>query len=94
MKNYTIKPEDFGFTRCKKDDIVGGTPQENAQITLDILRGVKGPKYDIVMLNAGAAIYVGGAAPTMKAGVEMAMELVASGKALEQVEAFKRESNS
>lgn len=94
MKNYTIKPEDFGFTRCKKDDIVGGTPQENAQVTLDILRGVKGPKYDIVMLNAGAAIYVGGAAPTMKAGVEMAMELVASGKALEQVEAFKRESNS
>ena len=92
-KDYVIQPEDFGFKRAKKEDIVGGTPQENAQDTLDILSGKKGPKYDIVMMNAGTALYVGGKAASIKEGVELAERLVADGSALKQVEAFKRESN-
>jgi anthranilate phosphoribosyltransferase len=61
FKRYTLKPEDFGLTRGKKEDIVGGTPQENAAITRAILSGKEqGPKRDIVLMNAGAAIYLGG----------------------------------
>jgi len=92
-KNYVIQPEDFGFTRATKDDIVGGTPEENAKDTLDILNGKKSPKYDIVMMNAGMALYVGGKADSVKAGVELAEKLVADGSALKQVDAFRRESN-
>ena len=58
FKSYVIKPEDLGLTRCNKEDLVGGTPQENAAIVNDILGGAKGPKTDVVLLNAGAAIYL------------------------------------
>ena len=60
FRSYTITPEQFGFTRCRKEDLVGGTPQENAAITLAILNGEKGPKRDAVLMNAGAALYVSG----------------------------------
>ena len=93
IKNYTITPEEFGFTRCTKDDIVGGTPQENAQVTLDILNGAAGPKTDIVLLNAAAALYVGGKAESIAQGIEIAREMIKSGKALAQVEAFKKGTN-
>ncbi|RKM55906.1 anthranilate phosphoribosyltransferase [Butyrivibrio sp. X503] len=82
-KSYTIKPSDFGLQMCKKEDLVGGTPEENAEITKDILKGVKGPKRDAVLMNAGAALYIGGKADSIKAGVELAAELIDSGKALE-----------
>ena len=82
-KSYTIKPSDFGLQMCKKEDLVGGTPDENAEITKDILKGVKGPKRDAVLMNAGAALYIGGKADSIKAGVELAAELIDSGKALE-----------
>ena len=60
-KTYEICPEDFGFNRCKKEDLVGGTPEENAQITRDILSGKdRGPKRDTVLMNAGAALYING----------------------------------
>lgn len=94
MKKYVIKPEDFGFTRCTKADIVGGTPQENARVTLDILSGATGPKTDIVLLNAGTAIYVGGAAKSIAEGIDVAREMIKSGKALKQVELFKAGTNS
>ena len=81
-KTYTITPEEFGFERCKKEDLKGGTPAENAQITLDILNGVKGHKRNAVLLNAGAALYIGGKAKDMKEGVALAAELIDSGKAL------------
>lgn len=93
MKNYVIKPEDFGFNRCTKADIVGGTAAENAQYTLDILNGAEGPKTDIVLMNAGAAIYVGGKAGSIAEGVEVAREMIKSGKAMAQVEAFRKGSN-
>ena len=82
-KSYVIKPSDFGLNMCKKEDLVGGTPEENAEITKDVLKGVKGPKRDAVLMNAGAALYIGGKADSIKAGVELAAELIDSGKALE-----------
>lgn len=93
FKRYTIKPEDFGFTRCTKDDIKGGNPSENAKVTLDILNGATGAKTDIVLLNAGAAIYVGGKAKSIAEGIEIAREMIKSGKALEKLAEFKQLSN-
>ena len=92
-KTYVIAPEDFGFERCKKEDLKGGTPAENAQITLDILNGVKGHKRNAVLLNAGAALYIGGKAKDMKEGVVLAAELIDSGKALATLQKFIEFSN-
>lgn len=92
-KTYTIAPEDFGFERCTKADLVGGTPEENAQITLAILTGEKGPKRNAVLMNAGAALYIGGRAGTMKDGINLAAELIDSGKALKTLEKLIELSN-
>lgn len=95
MKNYTITPEQFGFERCTKDDLLGGTPEENADITRGILTGdIKGHKRNAVLLNAGAAIYIGGKADSMDDGIKLAGELIDSGKALAAMEAFISGSNS
>jgi anthranilate phosphoribosyltransferase len=91
--SYEITPEQFGFERCSKDDLTGGTPEENAQITRDILDGKKGPKRDAVLMNAGAAIYMAGKADTIAAGIELAKELIDTGKAKEQLEKFIELSN-
>ena len=93
MKNYVIAPEDFGLTRCAKKDLVGGTPAENAQITLSILKGEKGPRRDAVLMNAGAALYLGGKAESWKDGVALAAELIDSGKAAAVLEKFIEVSN-
>lgn len=92
-KSYTITPEEFHLTSCKKEDLVGGTPEENAAITLAILNGEKGPKRNAVLLNAGAALYIGGKAESIAEGVALAAELIDSGKALATLEAFRQESN-
>ena len=84
FKSYVITPEDFGLNRCTKEDLVGGTPEENAQITRDILSGKeKGPKRDAVLLNAGASLYIGGKADSFADGVKLAAEIIDSGKATE-----------
>lgn len=93
FKNYEITPEQFGFTRCGKDDLTGGTPEENAKITLAVLAGEKGPKRDAVVLNSGAALYVGGKCDSIEEGVRMAEELIDSGKAKEKLDEFIRCSN-
>ena len=80
-RTNVIRPEDFGFSSCSKDELKGGTPQENAAITRAILNGEKGPKRDAVLLNAGASLYIGGKAKDMKDGVRFAGELIDSGKA-------------
>lgn len=80
-RTFTIKPEDFGMERCDKSELKGGTPKENAQITRDILNGVKGHKRNAVLLNAGAALYIGGKADSIKDGVTLAAEIIDSGKA-------------
>ena len=93
-KTYTIQPEDFGLQRAQKSDIVGGTPAENAQITLDILSGVKGPKRDIVLLNAGAGLYIAEQANSLAEGVKLAAELIDSGAALKKVDELRKASNA
>lgn len=94
MKNYTITPEEFGLKRCTKEDLKGGTPKENAQITRDILNGAQGHKTNAVLMNAGAALYVAGKAESMAAGIELAKELIASGKATATLEKIISVSNS
>ena len=93
VKPYVIRPEDFGFTTCKKEELLGGTPEENAKITLGILNGDKGPKRDAVLLNAGASLYIGGKAATMADGVKLAAELIDSGKAAETLKKLIEVSN-
>ena len=93
-RTSTIKPEDFGLERCQKSDVEGGTPEENAQTTREILSGTeRGPKRTIVLLNAGAALFVGGAAETIADGVRLAADLIDSGKALATMEAYIAASN-
>lgn len=94
-QTYTITPEEFGMKTCEKDDLLGGTPAENAEITRAILKGEdKGPRRNAVLLNAGAALYIGGRAESFADGIRLAGELIDSGKALETLEAFIKESNS
>ena len=93
FRTTVIRPEDFGFTTCAKQELVGGTPDENAQITIGILKGDKGPKRDAVLLNAGASLYIGGKAPSMEEGVALAAELIDSGKALQTLEKLIEVSN-
>lgn len=93
FKTYTVCPEDFGFERCTKADLEGGTPEENAKITRDILNGEKGHKRNAVLLNAGAALYIDGKAENMADGVRLAAEIIDSGKAAETLERFIELSN-
>ena len=93
FKSFVIKPEDFGFERCAKEDLKGGTPEENARITRALLDGEKGPKRNAVLMNAGAALYIGGKAGSMKDGIALAAQLIDSGKVLEILEKFIEVSN-
>lgn len=94
FQSYVITPEQFGYERCSKEELAGGTPQENAQITRDILDGKeRGPKRQAVCLNAGAALYITGAAGNMEEGVRMAEKLIDDGSAKKVLEDFIRESN-
>ena len=93
FKSFTIEPEDFGFSRCEKEELKGGTPEENADITRRILKGEKGPKRDAVLLNAGASLYIGGKALNMKEGIALAAELIDSGKAFDTLSKVIEVSN-
>jgi len=94
MKNYEITPEQFGFERCTKDDLRGGTPQENAAITRGILSGeIQGHKRNAVLLNAGASIFIGGKADSMAEGIKLAAQLIDSGKALAVLDKLIEVSN-
>lgn len=91
-RSYVVAPEDVGLARCEKADLVGGTPEENAAIARAILSGERGPKRDAVLLNAGAALYIGGKADTLQNGVLLAAQLIDSGAALKKLEAFRAAS--
>lgn len=86
FKSRVITPEEFGFARCTREDLKGGTPAENAAITRAILNGAQGHKRNAVLLNAGAALYIAGKADTMKDGVVLAGELIDSGAATRTLE--------
>lgn len=93
FQSYIITPEQFGLKRYRKEELEGGTPEENAQITREILDGKTGARRDAVLMNAGAALYVAGVVPTLEKGILLAAEIIDSGKAKEKLEAFVRESN-
>ncbi len=93
FKSYVITPEEFGFERCTKSDLIGGTPAENAEITRAILNGEKGHKRNAVLMNAGAALYIGGKAESMKDGVALGAELIDSGRAVGTLDKFIEVSN-
>ncbi|MBR5666592.1 MAG: anthranilate phosphoribosyltransferase [Lachnospiraceae bacterium] len=93
FRTTVIKPEDFGFERCSKEDLKGGTPAENATITRSILAGEKGHKRNAVLLNAGASLYIAGKAETFRDGVKLAAELIDSGKAAATLEKIIEVSN-
>ena len=93
FQSYEITPEQFGYTRCSKEELVGGTPEKNAEITKAILRGEeRGGKRCAVCLNAGAAIYIAGKAQSMEEGVRMAEQIIDDGRALKKLEQFVEES--
>lgn len=92
-RQSVICPEDFGFKRCSKEELKGGTPAENAEITRAILKGEKGPKRDAVLLNAGASLYIGGKADSMAEGVKLAAQIIDSGEAYRTLERVIEVSN-
>ena len=93
FRSTVIKPEDFGFERCAKEELKGGSPKENAEITRRILQGERGHKRDAVLMNAGAALYIGGKADSMKEGIALAADLIDSGAAMRTLEKFIEVSN-
>lgn len=90
--SYVITPEQFGFTRCSKDELIGGSPQDNAQIALAILKGEKGPRRDAVVLNSAAAIHIAKGI-SIEDAIREAQEVIDSGKALAQLEQFAALTN-
>lgn len=89
-RTTVIKPEDFGFERASKEELKGGTPEENAQITLDILSGkLHGPKRNVILMNAGAALYAGNKADSIADGIKLAAEMIDSGKALDVLNKYR-----
>ena len=94
VKTYEVTPEQFGLKRCEIAKLQGGDGAVNAQITRDILSGKEqGPKREIVLLNAGATLYIGGVADSIESGVKLAAETIDSGKAMKKLEELVRVSN-
>ena len=94
FQSYEITPEQFGYTRCSKEELAGGTPEENAEITKAIVNGTeKGPKRQAVCMNAGAALYIAGKAESLEDGVKMAENLIDSGAAAAKLREFVEETN-
>lgn len=92
-RSYVIEPEQFGYAQCGKEELAGGTPQENAAITKAILDGEAGPKRNAVVLNAGAGLYVAGKAASLEEGVRMAEKLIDTGAAKARLNEFIKMSN-
>ena len=94
VNTYYIDPTQFGLPLSRREDLLGGTAEQNAQVLLEVLEGKPGPQRDIVLLNAAAGLVVGGRAETLAQGVELAAESIDSGRALEKLEGLRRVSNS
>jgi len=93
LNSYFVTPEQFGLSRCKLSDLVGGGPAENAEIARKILSGEKGPKRDIVVMNAACCLYMGKNQVTMRECVRMAQELIDNGSAMRKLEEFIQATN-
>jgi anthranilate phosphoribosyltransferase len=93
VRTYTIHPDDFGLARSRIDELTGGEPAENAAMMLDILGGKRGPKYDVVIFNAAAALYAADAAGSIREGIAMAAAAVDSGAAMKKLEQLREYSH-
>lgn len=93
LRSYTITPEQFGLTRCKQEDLQGGTPAENAEIIKNLFGGEKGAKRDAAVLNAAAAMFITGKFESIEAAVKAADDVIDSGRAKRKLEEFVRRSN-
>lgn len=91
---YTLDPQEYGLPRCELKDLVGGLPEDNAKITRDILSGAKGAKRDVVVLNSALSLYIGYENKTIAECIEMAQDIIDSGKALAKLEEFIAVTNS
>jgi anthranilate phosphoribosyltransferase len=91
--SYEISPEYFGMELASKEDLVGGDARENAEITLSILKGEKGPRRNAVLLNSAAGLYVAEKVESFREGVSLAAEIIDSGKALKHLEKFIEVTN-
>lgn len=95
LNTFTLDPENYGFECCTLDNLIGGTPEENAEITKDILSGrLKGAKRDVVVLNAALCLYISGETDSLNKAVSLANDVIDSGKALTQLEAFIKATNA
>ncbi|MGN0536411.1 MAG: anthranilate phosphoribosyltransferase, partial [Acutalibacteraceae bacterium] len=95
LNTFELNPEDYGFAICTLEDLIGGTPEENAQITKDILTGaLKGAKRDVVVLNTALCLYIAEKAESIQEGVALANEIIDSGKAAQQLEDFIKATNA
>ncbi len=92
FERFQIRPEDFGFDTCRPEQLKGGLPQENAQITRQILEGMPGPKRNAVVLNSAAALVVAGKADSLDEGVQLAQQVIDSRQALQKLEEFVSKS--
>ena len=93
VRSYSITPEQFGFERCTKEDLRGGTPAENAEILRAVLKGEKGAKRNASILNAAAALFITGRHESIEAAAAIATDMIDSGKALSKLEEFIKFSN-
>jgi anthranilate phosphoribosyltransferase len=94
VKEYTIEPEQFGLAQCRLEDLHGGSPEQSATIVRSVLEGKKGPTRDVVLLNSGAALYVGRAAASIEDGMGLAAESIDSGKARQKLERLAQMTNA
>jgi anthranilate phosphoribosyltransferase len=86
--HYILTPDMLGLAICKQEELVGGRASENKQIALDILKGQRGPKRDMVLINSAVALYLAFKGKTLKECVEIAGDMIDSGKALAKLEEF------
>ncbi len=94
FRKYVLTPEELGLTRCRKEDLIGGTPAENARIARRILEGEQGPKTDAVLLNSAAALYLAKDGLSLSDALEEVRKVISSGQALDQLERFIRLTNA
>jgi anthranilate phosphoribosyltransferase len=93
VRSYTITPEQFGFERCKREDMTGGTPDENAGILREVLNGQKGMKRNAAVFNAAAAMFVAGRYESIEVAVKIAEDVIDNGKAAGKLDEFIQRSN-
>jgi len=93
LTHYVLDPRDYGFNLCKPEDLVGGDAAQNAEIARAILSGNKGPKRDVILLNAGACLYMAGKADNLADGIKLAGQTINSGEAMKKMEAFADATN-